>query len=342
MGGKPVVTILDVARAAGVSTASVSNYLNGRPYMSDAMRRKIAAAVDSLGYQVNAAARNLRSGRTHLLKLVVPDLHQVYFADLAEAVLARARERGYGVIVESTSNSRERELQSVRSMGNRPADGLLFSPLLMESMDAHEFDGNYPLVMLGERLFGIAAPHVVIRNREASAAATKHLLDAGCRRIAVIGGLHECLQTSSRSLRTLGYRMAMREAGIEVDERLIVETECWDSASGARAVSGLLDAGVEFDAVFALNDSLAWGVLRTLVERGKRVPADIQVMGFDDVEQSSFTYPSLSTVNPGREDIATLAVNSVLAQIESGERGKAEMVPVSYSLVLRESSPALS
>lgn len=162
----------DVAHEAGVSVASVSNFLNKQPYMSEAMAARIAEAIDRLGYKVNSSARNLRSGRTRLLKLVIPDLRQVYFSELAEDILAEARQHGYGVIVESTTNNRARKLESIASMGTHSADGLILSPLMMTVDDIAALEGDYPLVLLGERLFGVNAPHVVIRNREGAAGAT--------------------------------------------------------------------------------------------------------------------------------------------------------------------------
>ena len=162
----------DVAHEAGVSVASVSNFLNKQPYMSEAMAARIAEAIDQLGYKVNSSARNLRSGRTWLLKLVIPDLRQVYFSELAEDILAEARQHGYGVIVESTTNNRARKLESIASMGTHSADGLILSPLMMTVDDIAALEGDYPLVLLGERLFGVNAPHVVIRNREGAAGAT--------------------------------------------------------------------------------------------------------------------------------------------------------------------------
>lgn len=222
----------DVAHEAGVSVASVSNFLNKQPYMSEAMAARIAEAIDRLGYKVNSSARNLRSGRTRLLKLVIPDLRQVYFSELAEDILAEARQHGYGVIVESTTNNRARELESIASMGTHSADGLILSPLMMTVDDIAALDGDYPLVLLGERLFGVNAPHVVIRNREGAAAATYHLLDAGCRRIAVVGAVpHPEHDFSSGSIRTHGYREALAARGIPCDDSLLIETQGWGSAT---------------------------------------------------------------------------------------------------------------
>lgn len=248
----------DVAHEAGVSVASVSNFLNKQPYMSEAMAARIAEAIDRLGYKVNSSARNLRSGRTRLLKLVIPDLRQVYFSELAEDILAEARQHGYGVIVESTTNNRARELESIASMGTHSADGLILSPLMMTVDDIAALDGDYPLVLLGERLFGVNAPHVVIRNREGAAAATYHLLDAGCRRIAVVGAVpHPEHDFSSGSIRTHGYREALAARGIPCDDSLLIETQGWGSADGLVAVDTMLESGLQFDAVFALNDLLA-------------------------------------------------------------------------------------
>lgn len=333
----------DVAHEAGVSVASVSNFLSKQPYMSEAMAARIAEAIDRLGYKVNSSARNLRSGRTRLLKLVIPDLRQVYFSELAEDILAEARQHGYGVIVESTTNNRARELESIASMGTHSADGLILSPLMMTVDDIAALDGDYPLVLLGERLFGVNAPHVVIRNREGAAAATYHLLDAGCRRIAVVGAVpHPEHDFSSGSIRTHGYREALAARDIPCDDSLLIETQGWGSADGLVAVDTMLESGLQFDAVFALNDLLAWGVLRELRERGVAVPDDVRVIGFDDVEESAYMVPSLSTVNSGREAIARLAVESIIQQVESGSRAPAQTIEAPYSLSLRESSPALA
>lgn len=370
--GTGKVTMADVAREAGVSVASVSNYLNNRPYMSEAMGARIASAIASLGYQVNSSARNLRSGRTRLLKLVIPDLRQAYFADLAEDILAEARGHGYGVIVESTSNSRDHELAAIASMGTHPADGLIFSPLMMTVDDMRLLAGDYPLVMLGERLFGMDAPHVLIRNREGAVMATDHLISAGCRRIAVIGAPHRPIdsQTDSPSqadspaepiadsvaapagpsaasgtrtasssgiLRTRGYRDALAVHGIAADPALLIETRGWGSIDGFDAVMRMLDSGLDFDAVFALNDTLAWGVLRALRERGVDVPGRVRVIGFDDIDESSYMVPSLTTIDPGRADIARLAVESIIAQIDAGGRGTAASIEAPCRLVCRES-----
>ena len=333
-------TMADVARHAGVSVASVSNYLNNSAGMSAAIQNKIAKAIAALDYQINSSARNLRSGRTMLLKLAIPDLRQVYFSELAEDVLAEARTFGYGVIVESTSNNRQRELESVMSMGRRAADGLILSPLLMRDDDVMVFQGDYPIVLLGERLNHSGITHVAIRNRPAARAATEHLIAAGAQRIAVIGGVRDTQgQESSRSIRSLGYRDALEHAGIVYDPELIHETKGWDSIDGTRAITEMLDEGLHFDAIFALNDSLAWGAIRRLRERHIKIPEEVRVIGFDNVDESAYMIPSLTTVDPDKQAIARLAVKSIMDQLGQGSRVPAHTLGSPFSLVFRESSP---
>ena len=135
---------------------------------------------------------------------------------------------------------------------------------------------------------------------------------------------------------------ALAARDIPCDDSLLIETQGWGSADGLAAVDTMLESGLQFDAVFALNDLLAWGVLRELRERGVAVPDDVRVIGFDDVEESAYMVPSLSTVNPGREAIARLAVESIIQQVESGSRAPAQTIEAPYSLSLRESTPALA
>lgn len=157
-------TLHDVAKRAHVSVASVSNYLNDYPYMKPATRERIQQAIDELGYVTNQQARNLRSGRTGLISLSLPDLNQIYFSELAEEMITRAREYGYRIIIESTGNDRQREIESAHAMASNMTDGLILSPTAMRAEDVAELEGDYPLVVLGERIFNAPAPHVVMPN----------------------------------------------------------------------------------------------------------------------------------------------------------------------------------
>ena len=315
-------TLHDVAKRAHVSVASVSNYLNDYPYMKPATRERIQQAIDELGYVTNQQARNLRSGRTGLISLSLPDLNQIYFSELAEEMITRAR-----------------EIESVHAMASNMTDGLILSPTAMRAEDVAELEGDYPLVVLGERIFNAPAPHVVMPNELGAQAATTHLLEAGCRTVAVVGGTLDESVPSSRSMRTKGYLSAFAERGVTPDLNLIRECGEWTSAEGAQAVREMYAQGIRPDGIFALNDLLAMGVISQLREMRVRVPERVRVVGFDDIDEAKYTIPSLTTVDPQRARIAEIAITSILDQVKTGARAPRRRIDVEYSLRYRASSP---
>ena len=335
-------TLRDVAALAGVSIKTVSNVVHDFQHIRPATRERVRAAIDELGYKPNISARSLRSGRTGVIGLALPELSLSYFAELADAIIQAAERRGTSVLIEQTGGDRQREIQLLTSPHRQFTDGLIFSPLGMGNDDAGYLNVDYPLVLLGERIFNGPTDHVTMRNIEAARAATEHLLASGRRRIAVIGA-HEDEVIGSAGLRLRGYREALDAAGIAVDPALIGHTTLWHRANGATAMRALLDTGVQFDAVFALNDTLALGAMRVLQESGRRIPLDVAVVGFDDLDESSYCLPALSTINPGRDEIADTAVRILLERISGGdaEQGPRE-IETDFRLVQRESTDPAS
>src|SRR5690606_24780330 len=181
------VTLHDVAKLAGVSIKTVSNVVNNYERVRPESRARVQSAIDELDYKPNLSARSLRSGRSGVISLVVPELGLSYFAQLAEAVIERAEWHGLTVQVEQTGGDRDREIAMLSSARRQLADGLIFSPLGMGQEDADLLRVNYPMVILGERIFGGPVDHITMKNTEAAAAATRFLLESGRRRIAVIG-----------------------------------------------------------------------------------------------------------------------------------------------------------
>lgn len=335
------VTLHDVAREAGVSIKTVSNVINDYPHVRPDTRERVQTAITALGYQPNLTARSLRSGKTGAIALALPELSLSYFAELADTVIEAAERIGQVVIIEQTGGDRERELQLLTSWRRKMTDGLIFSPLGMGMDDVASLDVPYPLVLLGERIFDGPTDHVTMRNVEAARAAAEHLIARGRRRIAVVGA-HEGEVVGSAGLRLQGYRDALEAAGIPFDERIIAHTTLWHRSNGATAMRDLLSRGVEFDAVFGLNDTLALGAMRVLQEAGYRVPQDVSVIGFDDLDEAMYSLPSLSTVNPGRVEIAEVAVRSLMKRIDSSD-GAAEpprLHLADFRIVERESTAA--
>ncbi|WP_407318793.1 LacI family DNA-binding transcriptional regulator [Isoptericola halotolerans] len=328
------VTMHDVAHRAGVSIKTVSNVVNDYPHVRAETRRRVQDAIDSLGYRLNTTARNLRQGRTGMIGLALPELSLPYFAELADSVMRAAEERGVVVLLEQTGAQRERELQALDSAQRRLTDGLLFSPLALEPEETERLEVDYPMVLLGERMFG-PVDHVTMANVEASRAATLHLVERGCRRIAVIGA-HPGETMGSARLRFDGYRQALAEAGLPFDPELVADAGLWHRSTGAAAMTRLLDAGTAFDGVFGMNDALALGALHVLHSRGVSVPQDVAVMGFDDIDDARYSEPLLSSVAPGREQIARTAVDMLLERIE-GSTVEPRRVVASFEIVARES-----
>lgn len=330
-------TLRDVARLAGVSFKTVSNVVNDHPYVSDTTRAKVQAAIDELGYRPNRQARSLRSGRTGAIGLAVPELSLAYFAELADEVITAAEQRDVVVVIEQTGGDRRRELDVLSGSRRQLTDGLLFSPLGLSNEDGGLLTVDFPLVLLGERIFDGPVDHVTMENVDAAHAATEHLLGLGRRRIAALGA-HEGEVIGSAGLRLSGYRAALEAHGVAYDEALVVDAGPWHRINGAEAMRALLERGVEFDAVFALNDELALGALRVMQEQGIRVPADVAIIGFDDVDEGKYSLPSLSTVDPGRREIARLAVEVLLERIENGSEAPRRELRSAYRIVEREST----
>lgn len=305
------VTMQDVARRAGVSAKTVSNVVNDYPYIRPETRERVLAAIDELGYQMNTSARSLRTGRSGIIGLALPELRVPYFAELAGSVIAAAEARGLTVIIEQHGGRRGLELEVLRGARRHLTDGLIYSPLALGPGDEALLDVGYPLVLLGERIFHPGIDHVTMRNTDAAKAATEHLLAIGRRRIVALGP-NPSQVVGSAPLRLVGYRAALEAAGMPVDPELEVPTiRTWDHAAGARTLGRFIDEGGVFDAVFAFNDSLALGAMHELQVRGYRVPDDVAVIGFDAIEEGRYSNPTLTTVDPGRAQIPVDAVRLI-------------------------------
>lgn len=347
------VTMREVAERAHVSLKTVSNVVNGYPYIRETTRERVEQAIADLGYQVNLSARNLRRGRTGIIGLAVPDLAEPYFGELAGLVVRAADERGLTVLVEQAADRRQ-ELDVLTSARRSLTDGLLYSPIAVDVEDLDAGTHPYPLVLLGERTFGVGVDHVSMANLEGVRAATRLLLESGARRIAVLGvppveamrppgelsGLlerNESFTTNSAALRLEGYRRGLSDAGVPVEPELLLSLTSWRRSAAAELITRTLRDGVRFDAVIGLNDTVALGALHALQLAGMRIPEDIQVVGFDDTEEAAFATPGLTSVSPGRHHIASAGVELLLERI-AGHDGPPRLVVPDFSVVERGST----
>ncbi|MFC7534892.1 LacI family DNA-binding transcriptional regulator [Actinoplanes sp. GCM10030250] len=336
----------DVAARAGVSIKTVSNVVNGYVHVSADTRARVQAAIDALGYVPNVAARQLRSKRSGVIALAVPELQSPYFAEVAGLIVQAAERRSWTVLIDQTDGHAERERNLVAGLRRHAIDGLIFSPLALAGEELAR-GGDTPMVLLGERIWHGPADHVAIDNTVAAMDATRHLIGLGRRSIAAIGAQDATSAVTSHQ-RLAGYRSALEQAGLVYDSRLVARVERFHRADGAAAMAALLDRPRRPDAVFCFNDLLALGALRTLLARGIRVPEEVAVIGFDDIEDGRFSTPTLSTIAPDTARIAQLAVDLLaerLAERSAGGPGDgtgagapAREVRVTHRLVAREST----
>lgn len=331
-------TMREVAQLAGVSIKTVSNVINDYPHIRPATRARVEKAIAELGYQLNVSARQLKQGRTGLIGLVLPDLRVPYFAELAYSTMRAAEDRGLVLIIEQTGAKGERELEVLQSPRRRMTDGLIFSPMSMDPSDPSPLDVGFPMVLLGERIFGGPVDHVTMANVDGAKAATKHLAEQGCRHIAVVGA-HPGEAMGSAALRLEGFRQGLEEAGLELDPRRIGVADRWVHATGAEAMAHVLDSGAPVDGVFGMNDALALGAVHVLHRRGMEVPRDVAVAGFDNIAEAQYSDPPLTTIDVGRKQIATDAVRLLIERM-GGEDCPPRTLTAEHRLVARASTGA--
>ncbi|MBW9094110.1 LacI family DNA-binding transcriptional regulator [Microbacterium jejuense] len=300
-------TIRDVAQVAGVSIKTVSNVLNGYPYIRPETRESVEKAIRDLDYHVNVSARNLSRGRTGVIALVLPAVRGVYFAELADAVMREAAKVGLTVFIQQTNDERARELKVLDGSYRSLVDGVIFSPLALGQQDAGLFDVDFPLVLLGERIFDAGVDHVTMQNVEAARAAVEHVIARGAKSIVPLGAKDDP-SASSGTLRMQGFRQALDAHGLDVDPRAVIGVRDYFHSTGAATMAQILDRGVVPDAVVAFADTLALGALAALTDRGLRVPEDVRLVGFDNIEETAYSLPPLTTIDPGRDEIAAQAV----------------------------------
>ena len=336
-GGPERVGLRHVAERAGVSVKTVSNVVNDYEHVTASTRARVQQAIDELNYRPNLAARNLRQGRSDVIALALPEIDAPYFAELARSVIKCAEAEGWTVLIDQTDGEVDREQLVLDGIRGRLIDGLIFSPIALGAEELERRRDTVPLVLLGERVYDGPADHVSIDNVAAARMATGHLIELGRRRIAAIGDQPRP-QSQTAHLRRRGYQEALAAAGLPESPELVVEVEAYRRADGAAATRHLMALPDPPDALFCFNDLLALGALRALHEAGLRVPEDVAVVGWDDVEDTRYCTPSLTTISPDKRQIATLAVEFLAARLGEGRTGPPREVTADFTLAVREST----
>lgn len=327
------ITIVDVARAAGVSHSTVSRVLNGRPYIKDETRQRVLATLDRLGYVANLKARGLAGGRLGVIGLVVLDLDSSYILQVVRGVDAALADNGWDLMLCTTHRREQREASYVSRLSMGLVDGLIvLLPLHYDRYARQLAEKQFPFVLLdhaGSRL----ANSVIAQNRAGAREAVEHLAGLGHQRVAVITG---DLAVTAGLDRLTGYRDAVKEFGLDDDPALVVTGDFLETG-GYAGMRRLLDLDRPPSAVFASSDTAAFGAMRAVSERGLTVPADVSVVGFDDVPEAVISAPPLTTLRQPMREMGHRAVQLLLDTIEAPGRAVSH-AEFAVELVVREST----
>lgn len=325
----------DVADAASVSLRTVSNVVNGFVNIAPSTRERVLKVIAELDYRPSEIARMLKRGRSDLIALVLPDLDTPYFAELTRAFVELGASHGLTVVIHQTDGDvvRERELINQTNHGS-VFDGLIVSPIGLRPEDLSGICPERPVVFLGEYSQS-GFDQVIIENFAAARDAVGHLIEQGRTRIAAIGAQEP--SRSSSALRLAGYEQALSNAGLAVDHELIVHVGALRRRDGAAAMQSLLQLEQRPDAVFCFSDTVALGVMRELHTNGIRIPQDIAIVGFDDIEDGRYSTPSLSSISPDKRFIAAKALDLLRARLDGTNLPPASYL-APYQLIQRESS----
>jgi len=332
-------TMKRIAGELGVSITTVSKVLNNHSDISEATRSRVLAKVEELGYQRNAVARSLTLRRTHTLGIVIPDLMHSFFVEIIAGIEPVASVRGYGLLLCSSGEDPGKERSELELLRGRQVDGVV----LASASAAGNTDMLLQLTRLGTSLVmidrddhpSVKCHRVLTDDEKVGQLATSHLLDAGRRAIAHIGGPN--IQHAKR--REKGWREALKARGIKAPDEWIVRGGFMD-ADGYRSMKRLLTVRPRIDAVFAANDPAAIGAMKAIWEAGLRIPQDIAVVGAGDIALGDLLRVPLTTVGWSRKDQGRHAAELLLSGLENGlgNPTAARRVIIPPRLIVRESS----
>ncbi len=331
-------TIKDIAKLAGVSHTTVYRALNDKPRISDSTKERIISIAREFNYQPNVLAQSLVLGRTKTLGLVITTIVNPFYPELARGIEDAARSLGYNIILCCTNFDISLEKQYIDMLRSRGVDGIIFT-------SAHIHDPNitrlvkdrFPLILVNRRVYGDPMmdyiDYVVVENAKGGFLAIEHLIKMGHKRIGVISGS----PGSSPAVERLeGARRAFTEYGLDPGELLVLEGDFLKS-SGYEAAKKFLAMGDPPRAIFGINDYMALGALEAILDSGLRVPEDIALIGFNDIEFTSLKGIEMTTIGQKKYEMGSIAVHMLLERIEGGDRDKARQITLEPDLIIRRS-----
>lgn len=329
--GQQTVTLLDVARAANVSPATVSRILNGTAKVAEGKRKAVEDAIERLQFRPNLFARSLKTGITMTVGVLTQSIQSPFYAHALKGIEDGFETSGHASLIVSGHWDAGIELNAVRLLMERRVDGLIILTGSMKDADVLDVARKLPVVITERKLDGPNVRSIQLDQFQGGYMATQHLLGLGHTRIAHIKGV---AGRSDSEDRHLGYLKAHQDAGVPVDPALVVQGDFTD-VGGLNAMNQLLDANVAFTAVFGSNDESALGARLALYRRGLHVPNDVSIIGFDDLPSSVFMTPPMTSVRQPTYEVGRYAANTLLTMM--GYPGNEVHVP-KLDLVVRETT----
>ncbi len=325
-------TIYNVAERAGVSPITVSRVINNSGYVSEKTREKVMRAIEELQYVPNELARSLKGQRTHTIALVITDVTNPFFTTVARGVEDIANQNGYSVILCNTDENLDKEKFYINKFLSKRVDGAIIATASGNSQHLLRLkQRDFPFVLIDRMVEALDVDIVRGDNVRGAYELTTHLIELGHRRIALING--PCLVSSAQQ-RLEGFMKALQDHGLPLDESLIKESN-YKRDGGYESAIELLKAPELPTAIFAANNLLAIGAIVALREHGLRVPGDISLVSFDDIELASLIYPFLTVVNQPAYTMGTLAMQLLLDRMSDQPINERRDVVLQPEMVIR-------
>lgn len=337
MAATPRTTLKGIAEQLGVSATTVSRVLSGqaRQYrISQKMEAAVRRLAEEVGFTPNRVARGLRLNRTETIGVVIPDVSNPFFANIVRQIALGARGFHYSIIVCDSQDSEDLEIESLDLLRGRGVEGIVLCPVGRCAQHLAKFEtGDLPIVLVDRYFPGLHLPYVASDNFSGAKEAATHLIQSGHRRIACLRGL---TGTSPNEDRLRGYREALAEHRIPVDESLVVG-DGFGEQSGYIALKLLLKAAGDFTAIFALSNLISLGAIRALTEEGLRIPDDISLISFDDQPYSAYLAAPMTTVAQSSVEMGQIAMKLLFDRIHYPERIVQGGVLLPTNLIVRGS-----
>lgn len=328
------VTIYDVAREAGVSMATVSRVVNNNPNVKPQTRKKVFEAIERLGYRPNAVARGLASKKTTTVGVVIPDISNSIFSEVARGIEDIANMYHYNIILCNADKKKEKEIRVINTLLEKQVDGLLFmgGTVTEEHMQAFK-TASVPIVLCGTTEEHQQMPSVDIDHEAAAFDAVQQLLKNGHRRIGMISGTLQ--DPANGYARYQGYKKALEQAGIEVNDEL-VRIGNYRYESGVEVMRYFLGLADKPTAIFAATDEMAIGAIHAVQDQGLKVPDDMSVISVDNIRMASMVRPQLTTVAQPMYDIGAVSMR-LLTKLMNKEAVEMSTVTLPHEIIQRQS-----